>query len=103
MIEGIATLQGVLDRYPLPLKNTDYSKMFSELFAVFDALIADDSYYSAVMRRFSSYLKTGIFFDSAGQQSLFELVKKRLVTPEEAMDCTMHPEDLKRMLDQRKG
>jgi twitching motility protein PilT len=37
------------------------------------------------------------------EQSLFELVKKRLITPEEAMDCTMHPEDLKRMLDQRKG
>ena len=37
------------------------------------------------------------------EQSLFELVKKRMITPEEAMDCTMHPEDLKRMLDQRKG
>jgi twitching motility protein PilT len=37
------------------------------------------------------------------EQSLFELVKKRLITPEEAMDSTMHPEDLKRMLDQRKG
>lgn len=37
------------------------------------------------------------------EQSLFDLVKKRLITPEEAMDCTMHPEDLKRMLDQRKG
>ena len=33
------------------------------------------------------------------EQSLFELVKKRMITPEEALDCTMHPEDLKRMLD----
>jgi hypothetical protein len=74
MIEGIASLQGVLDRYPLPLRNTDYSQMFSELFRVFDGLVTDESYYSAVMRRFSSYLKTGIFFDSVGQQSLFELI-----------------------------
>jgi len=33
------------------------------------------------------------------EQSLFELVKKRMITAEEALDCTMHPEDLKRMLD----
>ncbi len=37
------------------------------------------------------------------EQSLFELVRKRMITQEEAMDCTMHPEDLKRMLEQRKG
>lgn len=74
MIEGIAELKSVLDKHKLPLKKVEYSKMFTELFSVFDSLINDDSYYSQVMRQFSSHLKLGIFFDSSAQDSLSDLV-----------------------------
>lgn len=38
------------------------------------------------------------------EQSLLELVQKKMITAEEALHCTMHPEDLRRMMDaSRKG
>lgn len=65
---GVADLKRVVDKYD---QNNiiDGSAVFSELFAAFDKLISDESLYARTMRKFSSLLKAGIFFDHASSAS----------------------------------
>ena len=73
MLQHLADLKSSLEKYEAS-NIVNGARMFEEILNKFDMLIADDSYYAQVMRKFSLLIKAGIFFDRTQDSNVIHLV-----------------------------